>query len=52
MVDLSAYAHLDPGHQPIADLPDEDRVQWIRAERWIGHPAAELALAAMDDLLT
>ena len=52
MVDLSAYTHLDPAHRPIADLPGEERIQWIRAERWISHPAAETALAAMGELLT
>jgi hypothetical protein len=33
-------------------LHDDKRIQWIRAGRWISHPAAELALAAMEDLLT
>ncbi|WP_376093935.1 TniB family NTP-binding protein (plasmid) [Roseomonas sp. CCTCC AB2023176] len=52
MDDLSAYAHLDPAHRPAADLPDDERIAWIRAERWISYPAAELALGAMSDLLT
>jgi hypothetical protein len=46
------YAHLDPGHQAAADLSDEERTQLVRAERWITHPAAELALETMGDLLT
>lgn len=49
---MTGYAHLDPAHQTLADLPDEERIEWIRAERWIAHPAAEMALAAMEDLLT
>lgn len=49
---MSDYKHLDPTHRSVADLPDEERIQWVRAERWISHPAAELALETMDDLLT
>lgn len=52
MVDLSAHRHLDQAHQPIADLPGEERIHWTRAERWISHPAAEAALAAMGEPLT
>lgn len=52
MVKLSGATHLGPAHQAIASLPDEERIQWIRAERWISHPAAEMALTAMGDLLT
>jgi Bacterial TniB protein len=49
---VTAHEHLDASHRAIADLPDEERIQWIRAERWISYPAAELALATMDELLT
>ena len=49
---MSAYEHLDPSHQLTAELSDQERVDWVRAERWISHPAAEMALAAMEDLLT
>ncbi len=49
---MIAFEHLDPNHHALAALPDSDRIQWIRAERWISHPAAELALEAMGDLLT
>jgi hypothetical protein len=49
---VTDYQHLSAEHRPVADLPDEDRIQWIRAERWINHPNAELALATMSDLLT
>jgi hypothetical protein len=52
VVDVTAYKHLEPGHRSIAELPDGDRILWIRAERWISHPAAELALETMDDLLS
>jgi hypothetical protein len=49
---VSSYAHLASEHRAIARLPDDERIQWIRAERWISHPAAEPALEAMGDLLT
>jgi hypothetical protein len=52
VVDVTANEHLEASHRPIADMSDEERIQWIRAERWISHPAAELALATMGDLLT
>jgi len=49
---VTDYQHLLPEHRPVAALPDEERIQWIRAERWISHPTAELALSTMSDLLT
>jgi hypothetical protein len=49
---MTKYEHLLAEHRPVADLPDADRIQWIRAERWINHPNAEMALAGMSDLLT
>ena len=49
---MTEYQHLSGDHQLIAGLPNEERIQWIRAERWINHPMAELALATMNDLLT
>lgn len=49
---MSDYTHLDPQHRALAELPDDERIQLIRAERWISHPAAETALAAMEDLLS
>lgn len=49
---MTDYQHLAAEHRSVADLPDEERIQWIRAERWISHPIAELALETMSDLLT
>jgi hypothetical protein len=49
---VTEYQHLSDEHQLIAGLSNEERIQWIRAERWINHPMAELALATMNDLLT
>ena len=36
---MSNLGHLDPACRAVAELPDEERIQWIRAERWISHPA-------------
>lgn len=49
---MSDYSHLLSEHRALAVLPNEERIQWIQAERWISHPDAELALETMDDLLT
>jgi len=52
VVHLTSGEHLGSTQRPIVDLPDEERIEWIRAERWISHPAAETALGVMNDLLT
>jgi hypothetical protein len=47
-VDLS---HLHPAAQRIALLPDEERLRYIRADRWIGYPRATAALERLETLL-
>lgn len=47
-VDLT---HLQPSAQVLARLPDAERVQRIRADRWIGYPRAVEALAQLEALL-
>jgi hypothetical protein len=49
---VTNFEHLDPWHRELATLADDERIQWIRSERWISHPAAEQALQAMDELLS
>lgn len=39
--------HLHPSAQTVARLPDSERLQRIRADRWIGYPRA---LDAIDRL--
>ena len=44
--------HLDPAYRKFAALPDDERIAWIRADRWIGFDQAGLALARLENLLT
>lgn len=32
----SAFAHLDLAYRRFAALPGDERIAWIRADRWIG----------------
>jgi hypothetical protein len=48
----SAYAHLLPAVQMLADAPDEVRIRRLRTDRWIGYARAETVLAQMQDLLS
>jgi hypothetical protein len=45
------FAHLDPAYRRFAALPNEERIAWIRADRWIGFDQAGLALARLENLL-
>lgn len=42
--------HLQPSAQILARLPDAERVERIRADRWIGYPRAVEALGRLDAL--
>jgi len=44
--------HLDPAYRKFAALPDDERIAWIRADRWIGFDQAGLALSRLENLLT
>lgn len=44
--------HLDPAYRKFAGLSDDERIAWIRADRWIGFDQAGLALARLENLLT
>src|SRR5277367_2612799 len=49
---LSEYGHLLPAYRRQAGLPDEERIAWIRADRWLDFEQARGALARLDDLLS
>jgi hypothetical protein len=46
------FLHLHPTYRSYARLPNEDRIQWIRHDRWISYAQADLILARLADLLT
>jgi hypothetical protein len=46
-----AYEHLDERYRRYAALPEEERIAWINADRWIGFDQAEGALVRLNALL-
>jgi hypothetical protein len=44
-------AHLLPQVEPLLDASNEDRIRFIKRDRWIGYPRAREILDMMDDLL-
>jgi len=49
--DASDLSHLHPTVQATALLPDEERLQLVPADRWIGYTRATDALARLESLL-
>ena len=45
------YDHLDERYRRYAALPDDERIAWIKADRWIGFEQAEAALVRLNALL-
>src|SRR6478736_6320705 len=43
-------AHLHPAARTLSQLPTEERLQRIRADRWIGYPKARAAVERLDVL--
>jgi len=41
---MTVYPHLDPAVQAHADLPNRERIEHIRVDRWIDYPRARQAL--------
>lgn len=48
--DLADLSHLHPAAQAIARLPSAERLQYVRADRWIGYTRAIEALARLEAL--
>jgi hypothetical protein len=44
--------HLHEAAQRIARLPDQERLRYVRADRWIGYPRATEAIERLETLLT
>jgi hypothetical protein len=45
------FEHLDDRYRRYAALPDEERIAWIKADRWIGFDQAQAALVRLNALL-
>jgi len=45
------FPHLQPPQQEIAQLSNEERLAWIRQERWIQYPRAKRILERLADLV-
>jgi hypothetical protein len=48
--DLADLSHLHPAAQAIARFPAAERLQYVRADRWIGYTRATEALARLEAL--
>lgn len=44
------YPNLLPTTRPLAEAPPQERVRYIKLDRWIGYPRAEDALAQLEEL--
>ncbi len=49
---MSEYEHLLPAYRRHAALADDERIAWIRVDRWLETAQARAALARLDDLLS
>jgi hypothetical protein len=45
-------SHLHPAARRIARLPDEERLRYVRADRWIGYTRASTALEQLETLFS
>jgi replication-associated recombination protein RarA len=43
--------HLHPGYRKHALLADEERIEWIRSDRYLGYQRADRTLKRLEDLL-
>jgi len=47
---LNDFPHLSEKYRSVAALPDEQRIHFIKAPRWIDYPKARIVLQEMEDL--
>lgn len=48
---MTVYPHLDPAVQAYADLPERERIEHMRVDRWVDYPRARQALNRLEELL-
>ena len=49
---VSQYMHLAEGYRHLAALSDDERVSWIRADRYLDLHHGNAVLSLLEDLLT
>lgn len=49
---MTAYEHLQPAYRQYADLDTEERIAWLRADRWLETSQATSAIRRLEDLLS
>ncbi len=49
---MTEYPHLLPAYRQHAEMGIEERIAWIRADRWLETADARAALARLEDLLS
>lgn len=47
---MTDYAHLDPALRSLAGMSQRERIERIRADRWVDYPRAREALDRLDEL--
>ena len=47
----SEFPHLQASQRPVAQLSNEERIDWIRQERWIQYPRAKRILERLSELV-
>lgn len=47
---MTVYPHLDPAVRAYADLPNRERIEHLRVDRWIDYPRARQALEKLEEL--
>ena len=46
------YEHLFPAYREQAENSDAARIDWLRRDRWVALPQAEMALSRLEDLVS
>lgn len=49
---MTAYEHLQPAYRQYADLDTNERIAWLRADRWLETSQAIAVIKRLEDLLS